>query len=152
VARDVEVSDLRPADQEAVRSLILEGLGEHWGHIDETLNPDLDEMLTTYGHGRTVVVRRGGEIVATGTVVRRDASTAEVLRMSVAAEHRRTGLGRVVLEELLATARDWGAAVVVLETSTSWAEVVSFYEACGFAISHRATGPFGEDTWFHRDL
>ena len=149
---EFDVGDFRPTDQAAVRSLILVGLGEHWGNVDETLNPDLDDIGAAYGHGRTVVVRHGSDIVATGTVVPRDPSTAEVCRMSVAADHRRVGLGRLVVEELLGTARDWGATAVVLETSTSWNEVVSFYRSCGFAITHHEAGTFGEDTWFRREL
>ena len=35
-------------DQEQARWLILEGLGEHFGYIDETLNPDLDDILHNY--------------------------------------------------------------------------------------------------------
>lgn len=98
---DADVSVFRPGDQDVVRSLILEGLGEHWGHIDESLNLDLADIASTYGHGRTAVVRLAGEVVATGTVVPRDESTAEILRMSVAADHRRFGLGRLVVEELV---------------------------------------------------
>ncbi len=47
-------------------SLILVGLSEHWGHIDKTLNPDLIDIGASYSHGRTVVVRRAGLIVASG--------------------------------------------------------------------------------------
>ena len=135
-----------------VRSLILEGLGEYWGHIDESLNLDLADIASTYGHGRTVVVRLAGEVVATGTIVPRDESTAEILRMSVAADHRRFGLGRLVVEELVRTARGWGATAVVLETSTDWSEVVSFYQSCRFEMTHHEAGSFGEDTWFRREL
>lgn len=149
---DVEVSDFQPGDQDAVRSLILGGLGEHWGHIDETLNLDLADIAASYGHGRTVVVRRAGSIVGTGTVVPRDPSSAEILRMSVAADHRRVGLGRLIVEELLKTAQDWGATAVVLETSAHWHEVVSFYKSCGFAVTHHDAGAFGQDTWFRREL
>lgn len=81
-----------------------------------------------------MVVRCAGAIVATGTIVPRDPSTAEILRMSVAAGHRRVGLGRLVVEELLTTAQDWGTTAVLLETSAHWHEVVSFYQSCGFAI------------------
>ena len=72
---DQGISDFRPGDQDEVRSLILTGLGEHWGSIDETVNPDLDDIGAAYGHGRTIVVRIDGAIVATGTVVPLDAST-----------------------------------------------------------------------------
>ena len=61
---DVDVSDFQPGDQDAVRSLIVLGLGEHWGHVDESLNPDLVDIASTYRHGRTVVVRRAGAIIA----------------------------------------------------------------------------------------
>jgi SAM-dependent methyltransferase/GNAT superfamily N-acetyltransferase len=149
---ETEIADFRPGDQDEVRSLILTGLGEHWGHIDETVNPDLDDIAASYGHGRTVVVRIEGEIVATGTVIPLDSSTAKVLRMSVAAAHRRYGLGRLLVDELEATARGWGATTVVLETTSAWQDVAAFYRSCGYAVTHRSTGPFGEDTWFRKPL
>lgn len=99
-----------------------------------------------------MVVRRAGSIVATATIVPRHPSTTEILRMSVSADHRRVGLGRLVVEELLTTAQDWGATAVVLETSARWHEVVSFYRSCGFAITHHDAGSFGQDTWFRRAL
>jgi putative acetyltransferase len=151
VGDDLVVSDLQPPDQDEVRALILAGLGEHWGHIDESLNPDLVDIGGTYRDGRTVVLRRAGSIVATGTIVPRDRATAEILRMSVSADHRRTGLGRRVIDELMTTARAWGVAAVVLETSAHWDEVVSFYRSCGFAITHHEAGPYGRDTWLRRE-
>ena len=149
---EVEVSSFQSSDQDAIRSLILVGMGEHWGHVDETLNPDLADIAASYGHGRTVVVRQAGSIVATGTIVPCDSSTAEILRMSVAPDHRRGGLGRLVVNELLSTARGWGATAVVLETSAHWHEVVAFYQSCGFAITHYETGPLGQDAWFRLEL
>jgi putative acetyltransferase len=151
---DAQLSDFEPNDQDEVRSLILAGLGEHWGHVDESLNPDLVDIRASYGHGRTLVVRLAdsGPIIATGTIVPRDATTAEILRMSIAPEHRRLGLGRRLVDELVMTAEGWGATAVVLETSSHWHEVVAFYQSCGFAITHQRTGPFGQDTWFLRKL
>jgi len=149
---ETEITDFEPGDQYEVRSLILTGLGEHWGHIDETVNPDLDDIATSYGAGRTVVMRVEGEIVATGTVIPFDPFTAKICRMSVAVAYRRHGLGRLLVAELEATARRWGATAVVLETTARWDEVVAFYRSCGFAITHTATGPFGEDTWFRKPL
>ena len=129
-------------------------MGEHWGQIDESLNPDVDDIEASYGHGRTLVVRLASSrsIVATGTIVRRDQATAEILRMSVAPEHRRLGLGRKIVEELVRTAQVWGVSAIVLETSSEWHEVVAFYQSCGFTITDRRDGPFGEDTWFRREV
>ena len=148
----VEVADFRTEDQVEVRALILAGLGEHWGGVDEGLNPDLEDIRATYGHGRTVVVRSAGAIVGTGTIVPRDGSTAEILRRSVATGHRRAGLGRLIVEELLAAGRAWGATAVILETTSHWDDVLAFYRSCGFEITHHEIGPFGEDTWFRREV
>ena len=42
---------LRPftaADQDAVKDLVLAGLADHWGTLDPTLNPDLNDIAGHY--------------------------------------------------------------------------------------------------------
>jgi len=145
-------TNFKADDQAKVRTLILEGLSDHWGTIDETLNSDLDDIAASYGHGRTVVVRVGDEIVGTGTIVPRDGGGAEIIRMSVARNQRRNGVGRGIVSTLLDTARVWGSRSVVLETTSKWDDVVAFYVSCGFRITHTEQGAFGEDTWFEMRL
>jgi hypothetical protein len=41
------IRDFAVADQEVVRWLIIEGLGEHWGSIDLSLNQDLNDIVRT---------------------------------------------------------------------------------------------------------
>ena len=149
---NVDLHDLRPDEQDAVRSLILAGLGEHWGSVDPALNPDLDDLAVTYADGQILVATDDGAVVGTGTVVRRDATTAEIVRMSVVRRHRRTGLGRRLVDDLVATARRWGMSRVVLETSARWTEVVEFYVRCGFTQTHFESGEFGRDAWFEMKL
>jgi GNAT superfamily N-acetyltransferase len=145
--------ELSRQNHEKVRSLILDGLSDHWGATDEALNPDLEDMLTSYAHGRTLVVRDSdARLCGTGTVVPRDGRRAEILRMSVDVGSRGQGLGRRIVDELVTTARRWGCEAVVLETSTSWTDVVRFYMRCGFSITHIVDGEFGSDTWFERNL
>lgn len=146
------VDDMLPADRLAVRRLILDGLADHWGEVDATLNPDVDDVLGTYAGGRSLVVTEDADIVATGTIVPRGDGVAEIVRMSVRSDRRRCGLGRVVVGELLSTARGWGVERAVLETTSAWTDVVAFYLRCGFTISHTAESPFGEDTWFELRL
>lgn len=147
----VRFEELDDENEGEVRALILAGLSDHWGSIDEMLNPDLDDMTVSYRHGRTVLVRDDdGILVGTGTIVPRSSTVAEILRMSVAAGRRGDGIGRQIVDELVATAERWGVEVVVLETSTSWSEVVSFYLRCGFSISRVEEGEFGSDTWFEK--
>ena len=38
-------------DQALVRALILDGLAGRWGHLDDNLNPDLDNISATYSAG-----------------------------------------------------------------------------------------------------
>ena len=148
----VDIHDLSADEQDAVRSLILKGLGEHWGSFDPSLNPDLDDFAVTYAAGRILVATDDGTVVGTGTVMRRDAMTAEIVRMSVVRRYRRTGLGRRLVEELVATARGWGMSRVVLETSAHWTDVVEFYVRCGFTQAHFESGDFGCDAWFEMRL
>src|SRR5215203_5667644 len=46
--RGATIRPFVPADQAQAREIILAGLGEHWGFIDDTLNPDLDDILAAY--------------------------------------------------------------------------------------------------------
>ena len=148
----VDVCQLRPELHDAVRSLILEGLRDHWGTLDPALNKDLDDLSTAYVDGTTLVACHRGEVVGTGTVHRRDSNTAEIVRMSVAPTARRTGLGRRLTDALIDEARGWGMHRVVLETSADWTEVVEFYVRCGFTLTHFEDGEFGSDAWFELKL
>ena len=137
-----------PADQAEVKDLILTGLVEHWGTLDATKNPDLNEIGVTYRGATFLVARLAGRIVGTGALVPRGDGTAEIVRMSVARDLRRRGLGRRILTRLLAQARQDGTRRVVLETTATWQEVIAFYLDYGFRITHYAGG----DVYFALDL
>jgi ribosomal protein S18 acetylase RimI-like enzyme len=141
---EVKFSTLRPEDQGEVRELILAGLADHWGVLDPSKNPDLEDMAAAYPGGTTLVARMEGRIVATGTLVPRGEGNAEIVRMSVAADHRRMGLGSRVLGELLDRAKAEGFRRIVLETTSTWTEVIAFYTKAGFRITHNQGG----DTYF----
>ncbi len=145
--------ELDSDNQSEVRSLILAGLSDHWGVVNETLNPDLNDMTSRYAGGRTVLLRNDtGQLIGTGTIMPRGQDKAEILRMSVSRSARRQGVGRLIVEELLATARRWKVETVVLETTSSWDQVISFYLDCGFTVTNVAESEFGSDTWFEQRL
>jgi GNAT superfamily N-acetyltransferase len=64
---------------------------------------------------------------------------AEVKRMYVAPTARRSGLARLVLAHLEATARLEGADVMILETGTAQPEAIALYESSGYV----PVEPFG---------
>lgn len=142
------IRDLLASDYPAVRNLILAGLEEHWGELDLNFNSDVNDLARAYPTGRTIVVENLKHLLlGTGTLVPRSDDTAEIVRMSVSRSARRTGVGRALVGELLDTARKWGKSEVVLETTSTWLEVVAFYQSCGFRFVREVQGSFGLETW-----
>ncbi len=148
------IEPLTSATHNDARRLILDGLAERWGTMDASLNPDLDDMLHAYGESLTLVAHplAGGALCGTGTVIRRDAQTAEIVRMSVAFTERRSGLGRLLVDRLVEQAAAWRGREVIVETSAAWTDALAFYWANGFAETRREVGPFGEEVWSNRQL
>lgn len=148
----VEVYELRPHLEDAARSLILAGLGEHWGTVDPALNRDLDDFAATYADGTSWWPVTAGEWSAPARSCPEINGPAEIVRMSVALAYRRTGTGRRLVDELVECARRWGMDRVVPETSAHWTEVAEFYLRCGFTQTHFEQGEFGRDAWFEMRL
>jgi GNAT superfamily N-acetyltransferase len=129
--------DFEPRDQDVVRELILAGLAERWGdRFDPNANPDTDDLWGSYvvRGGEIVVFELESEVVATGTLIREAHGAGRILRMSVDHRHRRKGLARIVVGELIERASRRGLDPVRVETDTPWAEAVALYATCGFAL------------------
>jgi GNAT superfamily N-acetyltransferase len=140
-AGTVVVRLFEPADQAAARRLILDGLGQHFGFIDESLNPDLDDIAHSFADGVFVVACVGDVIAGTGGLLHESAGVAQIARMSTALEYRRRGVGRAVVARLFDEARGRGCARVTLATRADWDDAVRFYGACGFSeIGRTAQG------------
>lgn len=131
---EVRIRPFAAPDQEAVRRLILRGLGEHWGFVDPTRNPDLDEIMTSYvERGAVFVVAEWADaIVGCGALLRRDRDTSQIVRVSVDGGCRRIGLGRAIVQWLIEQARRRGDIAVEVETNHDWLDAVGLYRACGF--------------------
>ena len=148
---EISVRAFSKADQQIVRALVLAGLQEHWGELDPTLNPDLNDIGGWYGamDGSTVVAEIDGEIVGTGTIHRgREESTAVLVRMSVSGAHRGKGIGKRLVRELAEAARSRGYARIECETTDTWQDAINLYLACGFEIIDRRDG----DVFFRLNL
>ena len=142
---EITLLPFQPADQAAVKDLILAGLAEHWGTLDPSKNPDLDDIAASYAAASNVgavflVARHQDRIVGTGALVPRQYGAAEVVRMSVAADWRRQGIGRMILQALVGRARQTGFKRIILETTETWQEVIAFYLSFGFRITHYQDG------------
>ena len=127
------------ADQEQARWLILEGLGEHFGYLDETLNPDLDDILHTYlraGHV-FVVACMGRELVGTGALILHGEGISEMVRISTRKTYRRRGIGQAIVTYLVDVARQRGDRRIIVKTNASWHDAIHLYQRLGFVEYER---------------
>jgi GNAT superfamily N-acetyltransferase len=141
------VRPFRGEDQSAAKALILDGLRERWGTIDPARNPDLDDLAAAFAGGAFFVAERGSRLIGTGGWTPAPGGEAEIRRMWVARDLRRTGIGGAILRRLIEDIRTSGRRRIILETTSTWDDAVAFYRAHGFAPSHRRDG----DTYFLRE-
>ncbi|MDE2890801.1 MAG: GNAT family N-acetyltransferase [Gemmatimonadota bacterium] len=151
-SQQISIKPFEREDQDTVRNLILDGLAEHWDEVDTKLNPDLNDIGASYEGATFLVAWLDGEIVGSGALVPSSDHVAEIVRMSVAAEYRRHGIGRQILERLCQKAKESGIQRIVLETSSSWTEAIVFYRRFGFRVTSRHNGRFGCEVHFALDL
>lgn len=138
---EIAVDDPRRDD---VRRL----LERHWDLASELSPPEhvhtlsvdqlLDPTVTLFS------VRDGRALVGVGALKELDPTHGELKSMHVAAEVRRKGVGRVLVDHLLEVARARGYARVSLETGSGdgFEAALALYRAAGFARCE----PFGEYT------
>lgn len=154
ITEHVQIHRFRVEEQEAAKALILAGMEEHWGVIDPTLNPDLDDIATSYQKGTFLTAWSNNALVGTGALIPENVealaniSAARIVRMSVAKHLRRQGVGRAILKQLYEYAKAAGYAQIVLETTSTWEDAIAFYTRFGF----RPIGSWDGDTHFVLDL
>jgi ribosomal protein S18 acetylase RimI-like enzyme len=124
-----------PSDQAAARRLILEGLGEHFGAVDETRNPDIDDIAANYvGRGHLFLVAEDAPgLIGTAALVFEGSATAQVVRVSVAPRWRRRGLAKALVMRLIEAGVARGLVRLWMETNDDWQPAIELYRACGFA-------------------
>jgi len=136
----IRLEPFRSGDQADARMLVLRGLGEHWGWIDETRNPDLDDIGSHYAAGCFLVARAGGTLVGTGGFLPLDETCVQIHRVSVTPAWRRRGVGRAIVAGLLEEARVRGFRRAVAATTETWHEVIAFHRGQGFVPTARRDG------------
>ncbi len=131
---------LRPADWDQVRRVYLEGLATGDASF-ETEAPSWEQWDEAHhAHGR-FVARRGSEIlgwVALSPVSRRRcyAGVAEV-SVYVAAEWRGRGVGRALLEAVIAASESHGVWTLTAGTFAENTASLRLQESCGFRVVGR---------------
>ncbi len=78
------------------------------------------------------VARRSGEALGCGALWHRDPAYAEIKRIYVKPEARGLKLSKLILERLEQDAREYGLALVKLETGTLQPEALGLFARAGF--------------------
>jgi putative acetyltransferase len=104
----------------------------HALEVDGLLDPD----VTFFSF------RRDGDLLAVGALRQLDDRSAEVKSMHTAAAARGAGIGRALLDHLIAQARARGCSSISLETGSmpAFEPARALYASAGF----RPCGPFGD--------
>jgi GNAT superfamily N-acetyltransferase len=122
-------------------SWVFDGVQEHFGvrfdDRDAVVQARHAEFRSTFpsllsGRGRLVLATVDGVPAGVGALKPVDADVAEVKRMFVRPRARGTGVGRAVLEHLLADARSEDFRTVQLETFTFMRPALALYRSFGF--------------------
>jgi GNAT superfamily N-acetyltransferase len=130
------------ADGAAIRAVVVTVMTEYGLSSDLDDNDvDLRDVVSSYaGRGGSfrVVTSVDGDIVGCGGLYPIDEREAEIRRMYLLPSARGFGVGRTLLEELIAHAKERRFERVVLETASVLKEAISLYRKRGFApVAHR---------------
>lgn len=139
-------------DQIPAKALINAGLFEYFGILDESLNPDLEDIASAFINGCFLVGEIDGEIVATGGYKPYNDKTIKIERVSAHTKFRRLGLASQLFESLLLEAKKTGYKRVVLETTSDWNQAILFWLKNGFRITHVEDIGAWSETWFEREI
>ena len=123
-------------DGAAIRSVVVTVMTEYGLSSDLAGNDaDLEDVVSSYrGRGGSfrVVTSIDGDIVGCGGLYPVDEREAEIRRMYLLPSARGFGVGRTLLEELIAFAEQRRFERVVLETASVLKEAISLYRKRGF--------------------
>ncbi len=113
-----------------------------WQHLRQPWNfppgSEKDEYEQVAEH--RMIVDGNGEIVATGRVHLNTPEEAQIRHIAVHADHRRKGIGQMMLGALESVARELGATRAVTNSRET---SIDFFSSCGFAVEREAPNELG---------
>ena len=124
--------------QSSAAELINSNLGLRFGVVDESKNPDLFDIQSSYKDGYFFIALEDSEVLGTGGLTKIRGDHAQIVRMHTHPDHRRRGIARSLLKHLEATAGTHGVRQLCLETNLDWDDAIRFYEAHGYTEVNRS--------------
>jgi ribosomal protein S18 acetylase RimI-like enzyme len=135
---EIEVREATTKDAADIQRLALE-LAETVGDappVEEAVRKRLEELLET-PRSRVLVVENGrGVVGAVSFWIKPDLAhgdtVVEVPMLVVAEDHRRNGVGRILMEEVRTIASEHGASLIELVATSANVVAREFYRSLGF--------------------
>ena len=132
----MKIREATTADADAIRAVVGETLAE-FGFPLETggTDSDLDDVPTGYqqrGGAFRVIVDDTGAIVGCGGLYPMQPGVVELRKMYFRPEIRGQGLGRKLLDDLIAEARHRNFSRIELETASNLEAAIALYQRAGF--------------------
>jgi putative acetyltransferase len=130
---DLTIREFTAGDEAAFRKLNEEWIVRHFAleHKDEILLADPRGTILDLG-GRIFIVVRDGQPVGCCALLAMAHGEFEVAKMAVTESLQGAGIGRHLLQRVVADARASGARRLYLETNRKLTPAIRLYESMGF--------------------
>jgi ribosomal protein S18 acetylase RimI-like enzyme len=134
VSQILVIEEVSEETQEQAKYIVLSGLEESFGFLDDSFNKDLNEIYRIYidAGNLFLIGKLQSEVICTGALIQEEVNIGRIVRMSVLKNYRGRGYARRILEEIEREAFNKGFNKIVLETTSSWNDAISFYKSHGY--------------------
>jgi putative acetyltransferase len=141
-------------DNEAIKHVIFTTLIEYGLPLDPNVtDSDLDQPANFYKEGFFGVIKnKDRDIVGTFGLLEYQEGIVEIRKMYLLKEYRGKGIGKFMMNFLMAKAREMGYEKVMLETASALKEAILMYEKYGFVLAEEAPHTCRCDRMYFKNL
>lgn len=159
----VTTRTIGPGDNAALAKIIRNSLAEFGANKPGTVfyDPTTDhlfEMFSTTPRSIYFIAEKDGHILGGAGIYPTDGlpvTTCELVKMYLVPEARGLGLGKKLIAQCLATAKEWNYTHVYIESMPELKKALSVYETFGFRYLDGPLGNSGHtgcDRWMLKEL
>ena len=158
----IQLRKIEISDNKAIAIIIRSVLAEFNANKPGTVyyDPTTDDLFTLFQKMNSIywIAEYDGEIVGGAGVYPTEAlpeGCCELVKLYLSSAARGTGLGKALIEQCFASARELGYTKMYLETMPELSTAVGLYEKVGFSYLCGPlgnSGHFGCDIWMVKEL
>ena len=143
---DIRIARFDDAMQDAFRLLVLDGMAERWGSVDESSTPISTTLTLTMAMTACSLpsMVRWSSVPASSFFEQRRGRSCGCRSTELPTTwHCKETIGGVA-----SFASEYGVNRIQVETNAKWTEAQNLYEASGFKFTHSAPGHFGRESFY----